>query len=175
MSANVIALDGPAASGKSSVAKQLAERLHIPYISTGALYRALAWKWKKLGHSIDEMNDDAMTDFLNGKESLEGLDDDDFFNPFLSMLKAGYGSMEYRGQWQIFDQILVNNALANAPKGGLKIQKVEADKYYGKVFNADFLTQQDGRYAGTPYRTFSGGQFINGYSDHYPTFIIVSK
>ena len=66
MSANVIAIDGPAASGKSSVAKQIAERLHIPYISTGALYRALAWKWKKLGHTIEEMNDDAMADFLNG-------------------------------------------------------------------------------------------------------------
>ena len=37
MSSNVIAIDGPAASGKSSVAKLLAERLHIPYINTGAL------------------------------------------------------------------------------------------------------------------------------------------
>ena len=128
-----------------------------------------------MGDMNDDPTDESMTDFLKGKESLEGLTDKDFFNPFLSMLKAGYGSMEYRGQWQIFDQILVNAALANAPKGGLKIQKIEADRYYGKVFNADFLTQQDGRYAGTPYRTFSGGQFINGYSDHYPTFIIVSK
>ena len=34
---------------------------------------------------------------------------------------------------------------------------------------------QEGRYKGTPFRTFSGGQFINGYSDHYPTYIIISK
>ena len=65
MSSNVIAIDGPAASGKSSVAGKIAERLHIPYISTGALYRALAWKWKQLGHSIEEMNGTRMTDFLN--------------------------------------------------------------------------------------------------------------
>ena len=128
-----------------------------------------------MGDMNDDPTDESMTDFLMGRESIDGLTDKDFFNPFLSMLKAGYGSMEYRGQWQIFDQILVNNALANAPKGGLKIQKIEAGKYYGKVFNADFLTQQDGRYAGTPFRTFSNGEFINGYSDHYPTFIIVSK
>ena len=128
-----------------------------------------------MGDMNDDPTDESMTDFLMGRENVEGLKDTDFFNPFLSMLKAGYGSMEYRGQWQIFDQILVNNALANAPKGGLKIQKIEAGKYYGKVFKADFLTQQDGRYAGTPYRTFSSGEFINGYSDHYPTFIIVSK
>ena len=38
-----------------------------------------------------------------------------------------------------------------------------------------FLTQQEGRYAGTPKRTLSGGQFMDGYSDHYPTYIILSK
>ena len=128
-----------------------------------------------MGDMNDDPTDESMTDYLMGKESIEGLTDKDFFNPFLSMLKAGYGSMEYRGQWQIFDQILVNAALAEAPEGGFRIQKIEADKFYGKVFNAPFLTQQDGRYAGTPYRTFSGGEFINGYSDHYPTFIVVSR
>ncbi len=40
----VIAIDGPAASGKSSIAKLLAERLGILYVSTGSLYRAVAWK-----------------------------------------------------------------------------------------------------------------------------------
>ncbi|MEA4862126.1 MAG: (d)CMP kinase [Victivallaceae bacterium] len=39
----VIAIDGPAGSGKSSVAAAIAARLRIPYISTGAMYRALAW------------------------------------------------------------------------------------------------------------------------------------
>ena len=66
MFSNVIAIDGPAASGKSSVAKRIAERLHIPYISTGALYRALAWKWFQQGRSIEAMTGDGMTDFLNG-------------------------------------------------------------------------------------------------------------
>lgn len=37
----VIAIDGPAASGKSSVAKGVAEALQIPYINTGNMYRAL--------------------------------------------------------------------------------------------------------------------------------------
>lgn len=36
----VITLDGPAASGKSSVARRVAELLHIPYVSSGLLYRA---------------------------------------------------------------------------------------------------------------------------------------
>jgi cytidylate kinase len=39
----VVAIDGPAASGKSSVARRLAERLDFAYVNSGALYRAIAW------------------------------------------------------------------------------------------------------------------------------------
>lgn len=39
----VIAIDGPAASGKSSVARQLARRLGYSYVNTGAMYRAITW------------------------------------------------------------------------------------------------------------------------------------
>jgi cytidylate kinase len=38
----VVAIDGPAGVGKSTVARQLASRLGIPYLDTGAMYRALA-------------------------------------------------------------------------------------------------------------------------------------
>ena len=40
----IIAIDGPAGVGKSTVAKLLAARLGYLYLDTGALYRALAWK-----------------------------------------------------------------------------------------------------------------------------------
>jgi cytidylate kinase len=39
----VIAIDGPAASGKSSVARSLARRLGYVYVNTGAMYRAVTW------------------------------------------------------------------------------------------------------------------------------------
>ena len=43
MSNLVIAIDGPAGSGKSSVSKELAKRLGFGYLDTGAAYRALTW------------------------------------------------------------------------------------------------------------------------------------
>ena len=39
----VIAIDGPAASGKSSVARAVARRLRYVYVNTGAMYRAVTW------------------------------------------------------------------------------------------------------------------------------------
>jgi len=44
---NVIALDGPAGSGKSTVARKVAEKLKFLYIDTGAMYRALTLKAMK--------------------------------------------------------------------------------------------------------------------------------
>ncbi len=40
----IIAIDGPAGAGKSTVAKEIARRLNYLYIDTGAMYRAVAWK-----------------------------------------------------------------------------------------------------------------------------------
>ena len=46
---NVIAIDGPAASGKSSAARKIAERLGIPYINTGNMYRAVTYAAMQAG------------------------------------------------------------------------------------------------------------------------------
>src|ERR1044071_9904700 len=40
---SVIAIDGPAASGKSSVARKLARQLGFIYVNSGAIYRAITW------------------------------------------------------------------------------------------------------------------------------------
>jgi len=50
----VIAIDGPAGSGKSTVAKLIAKKLGIVYIDTGAMYRALAYKAYGLGISFED-------------------------------------------------------------------------------------------------------------------------
>ena len=47
----IVAIDGPAGAGKSTVARQLAERLRFRYLDTGAMYRALTWL--ALQHGFD--------------------------------------------------------------------------------------------------------------------------
>ena len=128
-----------------------------------------------MGDMNDNPEDVCMTDYLLGRETIEEMTGGDLFSPFLRMHKDGFGTEEYHGEWNIFDCIFVNGALTDTDaQGSLHILRSDA-LHYGYVFNPPFLIQQEGRYAGTPFRTFSGGQFIEGYSDHYPTYIVISK
>lgn len=52
MLTKVIAIDGPSASGKSTVARKVAARLGYKYVDSGALYRGLAWKSVELGCEV---------------------------------------------------------------------------------------------------------------------------
>ena len=123
---------------------------------------------------VDNTNDQAYYGVkAQNVNAAKAVKETDFYSPFLSMFKAGYSSLYYRGEGNIYDIILVNHALV-ADKG-LKIQKINKKGFYGRVFHKDFMTNQSGQYKGTPFRTFSGGAWVNGYSDHYPTYIVVSK
>jgi cytidylate kinase len=61
-----IAIDGPAAAGKSTVAKIVAERLSYIYIDTGAMYRALTYK--AISNAIDLELEDSLIDVLLSTE-----------------------------------------------------------------------------------------------------------
>lgn len=52
---HVIAIDGPAASGKSSVARELARRLGFVYVNSGAMYRAMTWLVLERGLSAHDI------------------------------------------------------------------------------------------------------------------------
>ena len=80
----IIAIDGPAASGKSSVARELARRLGFVYVNSGALYRAMTWHVLERGVATDDAaaveqlaTRTALTCELRGRDSvllIEGVD-----------------------------------------------------------------------------------------------------
>ncbi len=52
----VVAIDGPAASGKSSVARELARRLGFVYVNSGAIYRAITWHLLEKGITAEDFD-----------------------------------------------------------------------------------------------------------------------
>ena len=75
--ATVIALDGPAGSGKSSVSKAVARRLGFAYLDTGAAYRALAWHVLNIG--VDAGAPASIVESLKTFEYSIGIDPDNYF------------------------------------------------------------------------------------------------
>lgn len=61
-----VAIDGPAAAGKSTVAKKIAEKLNFIYVDTGAMYRALTLK--ALQQGIDVNNEEALLKLIKQTE-----------------------------------------------------------------------------------------------------------
>ena len=62
----IIAIDGPSASGKSTTAKGVAEKLGITHLDTGAMYRTVTWGLKK--EAIHPSDDKKVRDFLKDLE-----------------------------------------------------------------------------------------------------------
>lgn len=82
--------------------------------------------------------------------------------------KKGIGTLAWRDSWNLFDQIILSPALVTG-KGG-------AYKHYGtRIFNEPYLRQKEGNFAGYPFRTYVGDTYQDGFSDHFPVYVILVK
>ena len=121
-----------------------------------------------MGDLNDDPTNKSVAKNLNSVKEVKGMKDHQFYNPYAKLHAQGIGSLGYRDSWNLFDQILLSKSLTGKDYSSYKF-------YQAKVFNAKFLTQQEGRFKGYPWRTYSYGAYIGGYSDHYPVYIYLIK
>ena len=92
----------------------------------------------------------------------------EFYNPMLKLYKNGIGSLAYRDNWNLFDQILVSGAMTT--------KNYEFFQYYkAGVFKKDYLITPKGQYKGYPFRSYGYNGYLGGYSDHFPVFLYLIK
>lgn len=121
-----------------------------------------------MGDLNDDPTDVSCRVVLNAKKTQKEVQPGGLFNTMWGHFDRGIGSLTYQDKWNLFDQIIISEPFLGADRTSLKFWKSE-------IFNRDFITTQEGKYKGYPHRTFSAGQFINGYSDHFPTLIYLVK
>ncbi|MEE8259555.1 MAG: (d)CMP kinase [Nitrospinaceae bacterium] len=91
----IIAIDGPAGSGKSTVARLIAARLNFKYIETGSMYRAVAWKAEQSGidlgnqERIAEVARTIAIEFQPGTEHQKVMVDGEDLTPVLQTETIG--------------------------------------------------------------------------------------
>ena len=86
------------------------------------------------------------------------------FNPMEKLYKAGSGTLAWRDNWNLFDQILLSHSWLTT--SGLKYSEA-------RIFNKKYLLADFGNYKNYPFRTYSGGAYTGGFSDHLPVFLIL--
>jgi hypothetical protein len=121
-----------------------------------------------MGDLNDDPVDPSVARFLRSTGDKAQAVEGRFYNPMYAPYQKGIGSLAWRDSWNLFDQILVSPSLVTGEGGKYK--------YYGvRIFNEQYLRQQEGNFKGYPLRTFVGDTYMDGYSDHFPVFLILVK
>lgn len=128
-----------------------------------------------MGDFNDDPTSPSLVKGLEAKNKINEVQPGDLFNVMAKLHRKGRGTLAYRDVWNLFDNIVVTSNLIGTDYTNLKLQLDKSTKAYGRICNSDLLTQKTGHFKGYPHRTFSYGQFQNGYSDHYPVFVYLLK
>ena len=133
---------------------------------------------KKVGEIIEQLktNDtDAkiivMGDFNDDPSSLsirQLVSGYDLFNPMETLLSYNRGTTSRHFKWNLFDQILFSTNFFEHKKSHLKFMSAN-------IFDDKFLKLFNGKYKGSPFRTYVGKKYKGGYSDHFPVYVTLKK
>jgi hypothetical protein len=124
---------------------------------------------------MGDLNDDPLNECVKKHIGTYGdihqITKDNYFNPMEKLYLNGIGTLAWQDSWSLFDQIILNRNWV--PMGGTAYNTWQF--YKAKIYNKDFLKNEFGNYRGYPFRTYSGGTYTGGYSDHFPSFIVIAK
>ncbi|MGB1042410.1 MAG: endonuclease/exonuclease/phosphatase family protein [Tenacibaculum sp.] len=124
---------------------------------------------------MGDFNDDpintSIKKVLNTKTKKKNVAEGDIYNPFEDMFRRGFNTLAYRDNLNLFDQIMFTSPLLDKGQKDFSSFKM----FKAGIFNKRFLTNKKGRYKGYPLRSFAGGKYTGGYSDHFPVYMYLIK
>lgn len=120
-----------------------------------------------MGDFNDETDNNSLTKALKAQASYNYLESENLYNFFTKMDEENLGTYNYRGNWNMLDQIIVSTNLAN-PENPLHVKNPEILKRNWMIFKHD-------KYGEVPNRTYGGPNYYGGISDHFPVMVTLSQ
>lgn len=121
-----------------------------------------------MGDLNDNPDSYSVTHILESKANPLKLNKGELFNPWAELYQKGLGTLANQDSWSLFDQILLSAAWLSPNQNGFYY-------YRPHIFKKLFMVENSGRYKGYPMRTWDGNNYRGGYSDHFPTYLVLLK
>lgn len=125
-------------------------------------------KIMSMGDFNDDPTDASLKKVLKTIGKHRKIDSTGLFNPMEKLYKKGAGSLAYRDKWNLFDQIFFTGNLIDKSRKTFSYWKVG-------IYDPSYLKTKTGKYKGYPFRTYAGGNYAGGYSDHFPVYVYLIK
>lgn len=121
-----------------------------------------------MGDLNDDPRDDSLKKILNTKDKAALLDSVSLYNPMERLYKKGLGSLAYGDKWNLFDQFFMTPNIVGQ-------DRQEYTYWKAGIYSPSYMKTPEGKYKGYPLRTYSGGSYTGGYSDHFPVYLYLIK
>lgn len=122
-----------------------------------------------VGDLNDNPTDASVVEALNAKAETDQVKANGIYNPYINIIKKGYGTLAFNGQWNLFDQMMFTQSW---------LDKKQTNGWFlfsSHIFYRDFLIEHEGQYKGYPKRSWSGDKWNDGYSDHLPVYSVLVR
>jgi len=121
-----------------------------------------------MGDLNDDPKDASVRKALRTYKDPKRITVDEMFNAMESHYKKGVGTLGYNDAWNLFDQMIMTPSL-------VKSTYTDYQFYVSRIYNKAYLAEDFGKFKGYPLRTYAGGAYRGGYSDHFPVFSVFLK
>jgi hypothetical protein len=121
-----------------------------------------------MGDLNDNPSDKSIVQTLKSSGNKNALRPDELYNPWVAFMDRGIGTLAHNDAWGLFDQILLSRSFLNTKQPGWQFQEAF-------IFYRPYLTEINGKYRGYPMRTWDGNTYHGGFSDHFPTYIVLKS
>lgn len=121
-----------------------------------------------MGDFNDNPNANSILKTLKPVKKKSKVKEGDLYNPMLPLYNEGIGSYAYQDTWSLIDQIIVSHNLISQDYKTYTLHSA-------RVFNDTFLQTKFGTFKGYPWRSYGGGNYNGGYSDHYPVYLVLAR